>query len=238
MVIKKKGGIGNFISEGFFKSLGFVRQNSGYIYLVSCLFLFFGLIGFLFPIFFKEEIVNIIKELVEKTEGLNAFELTRFIFINNTLSSFFAIILGIMFGIFSIFTIVVNGYIVGFVSSFAVAEEGVSVLWRLLPHGIFEIPAIMISAGLGLKIGFSLLYEFVRKIKSVSKSLSYLLILILFISFVFSFIPLLIMTIIDENLRKKFLDNLVNSLKVFVFVVIPLLVIAAIIEGVLIYFVV
>ena len=199
MVIKKKGGIGNFISEGFFKSLGFVRQNSGYIYLVSCLFLFFGLIGFLFPIFFKEEIVNIIKELVEKTEGLNAFELTRFIFINNTLSSFFAIILGIMFGIFSIFTIVVNGYIVGFVSSFAVAEEGVSVLWRLLPHGIFEIPAIMISVGLGLKLG---LFLFISKNKT----------------------------------WKEYKKWIIDSFRTFVFIVVPLLVIAGIIEGILIVF--
>jgi len=173
--------------------------------------------------------------LVEKTEGLNALELTAFIFTNNTLSGLLALAFGIFFGVFPIFTIILNGYVVGFVANHAVANGGGFILWRLLPHGIFEIPAIMISAGFGLKIGFSLLYDFVKERKNISKNVSYFLILILLIFSVFSFIPIFIMSLINNNLRKKFLDNFFRSVRAFVFVVIPLLIIASIIEGSLIY---
>ena len=100
--------------------------------------------------------------------------------------------MGVFIGLFPITSAVVNGYLIGFIANHAVAEKGVLVLWRLLPHGIFELPAVFISMGLGLKIGIGLLKE--------------------------------------ENLKKNF----VNALRVFVFVVLPLLIIAGIIEGVLV----
>tara|TARA_Y100000034_G_C6716675_1_gene316852 strand:- start:368 stop:697 length:330 start_codon:yes stop_codon:yes gene_type:complete len=105
--------------------------------------------------------------------------------------------LGIFLGIFSFLILIVNGYVLGFVASKSVAVEGILVLWRLLPHGIFEIPAVMISAGLGLKLGA---YLFVKHKKG------------------------------------DFKQWLLNSLRVFLFIVVPLLIIAAIIEGILIIF--
>ena len=157
----------------------------------------FGLIGFLFPIFFEEQILDLIKELIAQTEGLGTFGLTKFIFLNNIKSSFFSMALGIFLGIFSFLILIVNGYVLGFVASKSVAVEGILVLWRLLPHGIFEIPAVMISAGLGLKLGA---YLFVKHKKG------------------------------------DFKQWLLNSLRVFLFIVVPLLIIAAIIEGILIIF--
>jgi stage II sporulation protein M len=67
---------------------------------------------------------------------------------------------------------------------------------NLLPHGIFELPAIFISFGMGLKFGTFLFYK---------------------------------------EKMKKFAEFFSNSLRVFVFVILPLLVIAAIIEGSLIF---
>tara|TARA_Y100000310_G_scaffold294387_1_gene324816 strand:- start:2 stop:730 length:729 start_codon:yes stop_codon:yes gene_type:complete len=240
--MKRKKGVKNksdnkwSIHEMFFGSLKFIKQNLSYIYFIFSLFLLFMLVGFLFPSFFEEQIIEMIKGIIEKTEGLNAIELAGFIFMNNTLSGFFAVILGILFGIFPLITIIINGYVIGFVMNAAVAEEGVLILWRLIPHGIFEIPAIMISAGLGLKIGFSLISDFVKKIKGISKNMVYPLIFILIVFSIFSFIPVLIMSFIDKSLRKKFSDNFWQSVKAFVFIVIPLLIIAAIIEGILIHF--
>ena len=56
--------------------------------------------------------------------------------------------------------------------------EGILVLWRLLPHGIFELPAIFISLGLGLKLGTSL-------ISAKDKGKGILAFIISFFSFVF-----------------------------------------------------
>ena len=77
----------------------------------------------------------------------------EYIFLNNLQSSFFGLVLGVFFGIFPIITTIVNGYILGFVSIKVVSVEGIFVLWRLFPHGIFELPAVFISLGLGLKFG-------------------------------------------------------------------------------------
>ena len=194
---KKSKETKGFISENFKVSLKYLRETKNYIWTAFFLFLIFGLIGFLFPIFFEEQILDLIKELIAQTEGLGTFGLTKFIFLNNIKSSFFSMALGIFLGIFSFLILIVNGYVLGFVASKSVAVEGILVLWRLLPHGIFEIPAVMISAGLGLKLGA---YLFVKHKKG------------------------------------DFKQWLLNSLRVFLFIVVPLLIIAAIIEGILIIF--
>lgn len=200
MIKKKKKNLNKFVYGNFKEGLRFIKESKRYIYFSFLLFFFFGLIGFLFPIFFKEQILEMIKELISKTYGLSVFELVGFIFKNNLTSSFFAIFLGIFFGLFPIFILILNGYLLGFVSYSVVSQDSIFVLWRLLPHGIFEIPAIMISAGLGLKLGLSLFYKIIGK-------------------------------------KINFIEILINSFKVFVFIIIPLLFIAGIIEGVLIYFI-
>ena len=122
----------------------------------------------------------------------------EFIFLNNAQSSFMGIVLGVLLGIFPVIATIANGFILGFVASLSVDSEGFFVLWRIFPHGIFELPAIFISFGLGLKTG----------------------------TFVF-----------QKKKFESFKNYLYNSLKVFLFIIIPLLIIAAIIEGTLIFFI-
>lgn len=114
------------------------------------------IIGFTFPIFFREEIFGFITEMIKMLEGKSIFELIGFIFLNNLKVSFFAIVLGIGFGIFPLMIGIVNGYLLGFVSREAVTRGGILVIWQLFPHGIFELPAILFSMGVGLKIGADL----------------------------------------------------------------------------------
>ena len=78
----------------------------------------------------------------------------------------------------------------------AINLEGGASLLKLLPHGIFELPAIFIALGIGLKLG----------------------------TFPFQKEP--------EKSLKRFLGN---SIRVFLLIVLPLLLIAGIIEGLLIF---
>jgi stage II sporulation protein M len=153
------------------------------------------LIGFAFPIFFADEIIAFVNELIASLEGMSVVELIGFIFWNNLKASFFAIILGITLGILPLVMLVTNGYLLGFVSREAVAQNGLFVMWRLLPHGIFELPAVILSIGIGLKIGAGML---------------------------------------GKDVKKKLKYNFKEGLRFFVFVILPLLLIAGIIEGVLI----
>lgn len=186
------------LKEEYIKSWNYLKESKNFIYVMIGIFV----ISFILAFFispsdtFLDYINKFIQNLLEKTSGMSAIELIGFIFLNNLQSSFFGMAFGVVLGIFPVFAAIANGYLLGFVSSLAIIEDGALSLWRILPHGVFELPAIFISLGLGLKLG----------------------------SFIF-----------EKNKLETFRNFFWNSLKVFLFIVIPLLIIAGIIEGTLIF---
>lgn len=181
--------IGNY--EKCFK---YLKESKNYFLIIIIVLGFFSIIGFLFPVFLIDMIREFVQEIVEKTEGMGFFQLFVFIFQNNVMTAFFGLLLGLVLGLFPLLLAMVNGYVLGFVANFSVSVAGISILFRLLPHGVFEIPALIISLGLGLKLGM----------------------------FVFA----------KHGTRKQVLKyDLENSLRVFLFVVVPLLLIAGLIEA-------
>ena len=195
---KRRFSLKDFIYLNYKLSLKTLKDTKNYIWFVSILFFLFVLLGFILPLFFQQQILELIRELLKQTEGLDIWNMIRFIFINNLKSSFFAIFCGVLFGIVPVAISVVNGYVLGFVANKTIASEGYLVLWRLFPHGIFELPAVFISLGLGLRIGM-MMFQHIK--------------------------------------FKSFKNYLYEFARIFIFVVIPLLIIAAIIEGSLISFV-
>ena len=195
-MMKKKS---NFFNRNFIESLNYIKESRVYIYFIILIFITALAVGLFFnpPSSMAEFLRELMKSLVDKTSGLNTGQLIIYIFWNNSLASFFGIIFGVIFGIFPLIATLFNGYLVGYVSKIAISNLGVSSLWRLVPHGIFELPALIISFAMGLKIG---------------------------------------MTLFKKNSTKEFFRRFILSLKVFFFVVLPLLIIAAIIEGILIGF--
>ena len=187
--------------EEYRKGFLYVKEVRKPIYWIIGIFFVFALIGFFAPApeFLSKFILDYIKELLETTKGFGTGEMFGFIFFNNLKSSFFGLILGTIFGIFSVYGSLSNGYVLGFVSSGAVLENGASILWRLVPHGIFELPAIFLSLGMGLKLGSCIFKK--------------------------------------EKRYERFRDNLKKAVRTFLLVVLPLLIIAAIIESVFIFFV-
>ncbi len=224
----------NFIYKNFLESLENLRKIKSYLIFSFISFFSIFFIGLFFPIFFEEKILEIIKELINKTENLGFFELIAFIMNNNIKIAFFGAFLGIFLAVFPVILIIVNGYILGFVVNKIVSVEGIFILWRLLPHGVFEIPAILISVSLGLMIGVEIMKNCIKKYNKKNLILV-LLIVISIILLPISFIIYTYLTISKKELRRKFLNNFVNSVKTFIFVITPLLVIAGIIEGVLIW---
>ncbi|MGK8429842.1 stage II sporulation protein M [Bacillus cereus] len=73
----------------------------------------------------------------------------------NNLNSIFAIILGFFsFGFISVFWLIANGMIVGMVVSSALMNNisWYEVCLTILPHGVLEIPALIIAGAVGFKI--------------------------------------------------------------------------------------
>ncbi len=189
----------NFFARQYSECWSYLKSSRNFIYAIIGIFFGFSLVSFFLPVpnSIVLQISKFIEEILSRTEGMNQFELIKFIFLNNLQSSFTGMLFGVFLGIFPIAAVILNGYILGFVANISVKSEGFLVLWRLFPHGIFELPAVFISLGLGLRFG----------------------------TFVF-----------QKNKAESFREYLWNSLKCFLFIIFPLLVIAAIIEGSLIYF--
>ena len=77
------------------------------------------------------------------------------IFLNNAIKSLAVIVLGTGFCILPLFFVAYNGQALGMVVDFFSREKGVLfVLAALLPHGIIEIPVILESAGIGVRLGY------------------------------------------------------------------------------------
>ncbi len=204
-MIKKQKRTKQDDSRGFFrfnyrKCFDFIKESKNHIYFMIGIFFVIAIIGFIFPIFFKEQIFDMMKRLVGMFEGLNAYQTVALIFLNNLKASFMMIVLGFIFGIVPLVSAIDNGYLLGFVARYSVNSNGVLVLWKIFPHGVFELPAILISMGLGLKIGMGVLLK-------------------------------------DPNKNRTFKRNFKESMRIFLFIILPLLVIAAIIEGLLIYYI-
>lgn len=194
----KKERLKNFLRRNYFKSWEYIKESKNFIWVAVIVFFVAVIIGFLYqPVWVVNFVLEQMKKALADTSGMNTFQLMNYIFLNNLRVSFSGLIYGFILGLPTVILSVFNGYAVGYVSSTAVSTAGAGSLLNLLPHGIFELPAIFISFGMGIKFGSFIFYK--EKMKNFSKFF-------------------------------------VNSLRVFVFVVLPLLIIAAIIEGVLISF--
>lgn len=83
-----------------------------------------------------------------------------FIFFNNAVKSIMVMLLGGFLGLLPAFFLLMNGLALGFVVTAAGAEGGnvLDLIVRgLLPHGVIEIPAILIAAGFGMQFGYLIL---------------------------------------------------------------------------------
>ncbi len=169
----------SFFGKKYKDSLKFLRGSKRYIFFALIIFLIFFIIGFLFPVFFEDKIIELLTGLKSLFAEKSLFETIFLIFFNNIRAGFFAMILGIGLGVIPLIILIVNGYLLGFVSRGAVGNENIFILWRLLPHGIFELPAFLFSAGVGLKLGMCFLKKNISLKKEIKKSLIFFLLVII-----------------------------------------------------------
>jgi len=114
----------------------------------------------------------------------NGHYLFLIIFTNNSAVSFLAMILGVFLGIFPILVIALNGIVIGVVSLNFIESHGLQyLLLGTLPHGVIEIPVFLLSAGIGLKLGYKSFRKIAFKeegiVEEVRKGIKLFLIFIL-----------------------------------------------------------
>jgi len=83
--------------------------------------------------------------------------MSSFIMTNNIKVSFFAFAGGMLVGLATLWVLMQNGIMMG-VAALAVARHGTALgFWGFVaPHGVIELPAIFISSGAGLMLGYAM----------------------------------------------------------------------------------
>lgn len=88
------------------------------------------------------------------------------IFAKNTSSLLLSFALSPIFCLLPIFALVVNGWLLAFVSAIVIEEESLGFLLAgLLPHGIFELPALILGQAAALSFGAMAMLALFKKEK-------------------------------------------------------------------------
>jgi stage II sporulation protein M len=105
---------------------------------------------------FIQSQIDGLRELARMIEDKPNTKLYLFgvIFLNNTFKSILMVFAGALFAFIPVFFLVINGMILGYLAENQVQSEQLGLLLKgILPHGIIEIPAIVIASAFGIRFG-------------------------------------------------------------------------------------
>ncbi|WP_394697857.1 stage II sporulation protein M [uncultured Methanomethylovorans sp.] len=139
------------------QALQYIKDIRREIWFISILFVLSMAIGYVVAIMYPGMVMQSLEELegvVELLKNLSPIQIMFLIFLNNALKSLLILVLGIGFGIVPLLFIAYNGYFLGIFSHKILMEQSLLYLMGgLLPHGIIEIPMVVISAAIGIRLG-------------------------------------------------------------------------------------
>ena len=146
-------------------------------------------IGMLLGLTEQGSIANLFAEdlaaLQELGATLTPFKITTaiFIFIKNISAVLISFIFSPILCLLPILSLVLNGWLLSFVSTMAVQQKSLGfVLAALLPHGVFELPAIIIGEAAALSFGAMAIIALISKerrkllLPNLKQNLRYLMI--------------------------------------------------------------
>lgn len=152
----------------FVRYLGELRA---FIAIIVALFCLSAAFGYVIPGMYPELVDALLSGLQDKADQLTGQQpvlMMLGIFWNNALASLLALIFGLAAGLFPLFFVMANGLAIGIVLEMVVAKMGAAggilvFLAGILPHGVLELPAVLISAAIGLKLGYLALLSLIKR---------------------------------------------------------------------------
>ena len=121
-----------------------------------------------------EELMKLFeREVAGQMDGTNPFDMCIKLFANNLQACILLFLGGATFGILTIFIMSINGIVIGAIMEIVHKDHSLLfVAAALLPHGIFEIPAFIISGALGILLAQSLIAEWYNRGDSAAAAYS------------------------------------------------------------------
>ena len=131
---------------------------------------------------FSEDIAAL-EEFAGLLVSLPKLSVFLFILIKNTSAVLISFALSPIFCLAPVVALILNGGLLGFVSTLVIQEKSLGYLLAgLIPHGIFELPALIIGEAVALRFGTAVLLAVVKRerrshlLSYLRQSLRYLLI--------------------------------------------------------------
>ena len=160
--------------------MGFLRSLYGYFIFVSILFILSIMTGYIYASHCAVDAVSFLEEATEIFEWITTLDpisIMLIVFLNNAIKSFLALVFGLGFGLIPLLFVASNGFIIGILINISAATRGLLFIGAaILPHGIIEVPMVLLSAAIGLRLGHRVIssirggkvditYEFKRSVK-------------------------------------------------------------------------
>ena len=184
---------------------------------------------------FSEDVAAF-EEFVDLLASLPQSSVFLLILLKNTSAILISFALSPIFCLTPVVALILNGGILGFVSVLVVQQKSLGFLLAgLLPHGIFELPALIMGEAAALSFGAMVIMLLVRKesrtvLLSIAKQSSRHILLTLALFFITGIFPtIVVLALLREQTRAIFMTNLRQNLR-YLMIALILLLPAAIIE--------
>ena len=171
---------------------------------------------------------NFMSEEIDALKELSAFIVPFsfltfiFIFFKNVSSLLISFVLSPVLCLTPVLSLVLNGWIIAFVSALVAQEESLGFVFAgLAPHGIFELPALIMGQATALSFGAAAILALVEKRKRnlllsiLRQDLRYLLLSLALFLIVGLFHAIIIVALLKRESRDLVLSNLNQNLKYF-----------------------
>lgn len=148
----------------FFPAKQVIRDNRSWLVLATAIFIICAVAFYLGTAYSEPVDDQVLDSQLEMLQELFAFLIEAkplvsalLVFMNNFLSMAQMLLLGVLAGVSPLFTLGINGALVGALLSLSV-QEGMPLLplimLGIMPHGIFELFAFFLCGAIGLKFGY------------------------------------------------------------------------------------
>lgn len=134
------------------------RTIKPYALILTLIFAVSFLAGILAPSSIRQQMTEVFQAVVGNYGGLAGGMLFFNILVQNVMATIFVLISGVFVGIIPTFAISSNAFGLGVLYRQAAEVAGYSkAALKVLPYGVFEIPALLIAASYGLWLGVTVL---------------------------------------------------------------------------------
>ncbi|GGG04613.1 hypothetical protein GCM10010912_56710 [Paenibacillus albidus] len=142
----------------FIKDVKSIRKA---LLLATILFIAGGIIGWIGTGAMEKLLIQQLEGLSEISNNLRDSDNPQwsffiFIFLNNSIKGVVIIFLGALLGVLPALFLLINGAVIGYIIHLSILQGQdlfTLIVKGLLPHGIIEIPAIIIACAFGLQFG-------------------------------------------------------------------------------------